>query len=66
LFERLVREVQGGVGGSGRVDEWSGNTPEGKVREKKYAEKEEIVARLIHEGANLETAEREARRLAGC
>lgn len=65
-FESLVREVQGGVGASGRVDEWSGNTPEGKVREEKYAKKEEIVARLIHEGANLETAEREARRLAGC
>lgn len=64
LFERLVREVQGGVP-SGRVDDWKDKTPEDKERIRKYAEKDEIAARLIREGASLEDAEREAIRLAG-
>lgn len=66
LFERLVREVQGGVGGVYKtVDEYRDKTPEDRARNDKAKEKDAICAELIKGGMSLWDAEKEALKRTG-
>jgi DNA-binding transcriptional ArsR family regulator len=66
LFERLVREVQGGVGGTYKwVDEFRDKTPEDRAKNDKAKEKDAICAELIKGGMSLWDAEKEALKRTG-